>query len=71
MPYLPLEKIIDKAGYSSFKLVNIASKRAYELLANQARLHEAAGDAKVSTIALREISEGKIKLKISSREKAK
>lgn len=63
MTYIPLEKILDKAEGSLYKLVIIASKRALELSEGVPSLVETNSEAKSTTTALREIAEGKVKVK--------
>jgi DNA-directed RNA polymerase omega subunit len=63
MSYIPLEKLIDKAGNNLFKLVIMASKRALELSEGMPRLVEASSDTTHTTVALKEIAEGKIRVK--------
>ena len=60
----PLEKPI-----SLYKLVIIASKRALELNDGAPRLVEAGPKEKPALIALREIAEGKIGLKVKKQSK--
>ncbi len=60
---IPLEKLLDKCGNSIYKLVNLAAKRAVEISEGQPRLVNADTTDKPSTVALREIAEGKIRLK--------
>jgi DNA-directed RNA polymerase omega subunit len=64
MYYAALEKMLDKTDGSIYKLVVVASKRALELAEGKPKLvSEISAAAKLSTVALREISEGKIKAK--------
>ncbi|MBL7130336.1 MAG: DNA-directed RNA polymerase subunit omega [Candidatus Omnitrophica bacterium] len=63
MSYTPLEKIIDKADNSLYKLVILASKRALELSEGMPKLIEADSEIKSTTIALKEIAQGKIRYK--------
>jgi DNA-directed RNA polymerase omega subunit len=60
MMYVPLEKLLDKTESSVYKLVITASKRALEIAEGQPKLVEAAMSIKPSTIALREILEGRV-----------
>jgi DNA-directed RNA polymerase omega subunit len=60
MPYVALEKLLDKSCESVYKLVILASKRALEIAEGQPRLAQASVSLKPSTIALQEITEGKI-----------
>lgn len=60
MGYVPLEKLIDKSEGSIYKLVILASKRALEIAEGNPKLVEMSSSVKPSTIALHEISEGKI-----------
>jgi DNA-directed RNA polymerase omega subunit len=61
MSYVPVEKLIDKADNSLYKLVIVASKRALELAEGAPTLIEKDPLARNTTIALREIAEGKVK----------
>ena len=63
MPYIALEKLLDKSNDSIYKLVILASKRALEIAEGQPKLVEASSSMKPSTIALYEIAEGKVKAK--------
>jgi DNA-directed RNA polymerase omega subunit len=63
MGYVPLEKVLDKTGYSIYKLVILASKRSLEIAEGQPKLVEANSSAKPSTLALEEIAQGKVVLK--------
>ncbi len=64
MYYAALEKMLDKTDGSIYKLVVVASKRALELAEGNPKLvQEVNAGAKPSTVALREISEGKVKTK--------
>lgn len=63
MSYIPLEKIIDKAEGSLYKLVILASKRALELSEGMPKLVDADSSVKHTTVALKEIAEGKVKSK--------
>jgi DNA-directed RNA polymerase omega subunit len=69
MPYVPLEKLIDKTNYSIYTLVVLASKRAFEIAEGAAVLVERKDNAKPGSIALEEIAQGKIRLKGSKKEK--
>ena len=60
MGNVPLEKLVDKSFYSVYKLVIMASKRALEIAEGQPKLVAVAASVKPSTVALMEISEGKI-----------
>ena len=61
MSYVPVQDLLAKTD-SIYKLVVLASKRAVELNAGAPRLVEADGE-KISSIALEEIAQGKVKLK--------
>ena len=63
MPNIPLENLVDKADNNIFKLIIMASKRALELSEGMPKLTEADSSIKNTTVALKEIAEGKIKLK--------
>ncbi len=63
MEYVPLEKLVDKSGGSVYKLVNLASKRALEIAEGQPILVRVNNSTKPSTIALYEITEGKVQYK--------
>ena len=59
MSYVPLEKLIKGDKTSVFKIVLAAAARANELAQGAQPLIDA-DSKKVSTIALREIAEGKV-----------
>lgn len=63
MPYVPLEKLLDKTGGSTYKLVITAARRALEIAEGQPRLINLSGTVKPSTVALHEIAEGKVQCK--------
>ena len=60
MPYIELEKLMDKSHDSIYKLVILASKRALEIAEGQPKLVNANSSTKPSTIALQEIQEAKV-----------
>ncbi len=60
MSYVPIQDLLSKTG-SIYKLVVLASKRALELNNGARKLVEEDGE-KVSTIALEEIAQGKVKM---------
>jgi len=60
MGYLPLEKLLPKAGGSIYKLVRLASVRATELAEGKPRLVEKIDAEKVVSIALEEIANSKV-----------
>lgn len=73
MAYVPMENLLGRTE-SIYKLVILAAKRAIELNQGAGRLSETTGpNEKVSTVALKEIEEGKIMLKKEEQpdEKAK
>ncbi len=63
MSYVPIEKLLDKTGYSIYKLVILASKRALEIAEGQPKLVDIDSLTKPSTIALEEIAQGKVAYK--------
>ena len=63
MVYVPLEKLLDKSGYSVYKLVTLASKRALEIAEGQPKMVEADNTIKPSTVALMEIAADKLQYK--------
>jgi DNA-directed RNA polymerase omega subunit len=63
MAYQPLENMLTKSAGSVYKLVRLASKRASELADNKPNLIDAPNSQKLATIALQEISAGKVVLK--------
>jgi DNA-directed RNA polymerase omega subunit len=68
MAYQPLENLLPKSGGSVYKLIRLASKRASELADNKPNLIDAPVTQKLTTVALREIAEGKVVLKSVSEE---
>ena len=62
MSYVPVQDLLKKTD-SIYKLVVLASKRAVELNAGAPTLVES-DQEKVSSLALEEIAQGKVKLKI-------
>jgi DNA-directed RNA polymerase omega subunit len=65
MAYIPIENLLNKTD-SVYKLVILAAKRAVELNQGAGRLIEVGPGVKLSSIALREISEGKVALKLEA-----
>ena len=60
MVYVPMADLLDKTG-SVYKLVILAAKRAVELNKGAGRLVEClSSNEKLSTVAMKEIAEGKI-----------
>ena len=62
MTYISVENLLKKTG-SVYKLVILASRRALELNRGAAPLVKEEKPSRLSTIALKEIQEGKISLK--------
>lgn len=60
MTYFISDNLLDKCDKSVYKLVNLASRRALEIAEGQPKLVDADSSLKPSTIALREIAEGKV-----------
>ncbi|MDD5567795.1 MAG: DNA-directed RNA polymerase subunit omega [Candidatus Omnitrophica bacterium] len=63
MGYAERENMLDKSEKSIYKLVNLAAKRALEIAEGQPKLVEDKATTKPSTVALHEISEGKVEAK--------
>ena len=63
MEDIPIDMLLKKTG-SIYKLVILAVRRAIELGEGAARLVDAPLDAKPTTVALKEILEGKVSIKI-------
>lgn len=61
MGYQSLEKLLDKAEGSIYKLVILASKRALELAEGAPKLIDSNEDTKPASIALAEIAQGKVR----------
>jgi DNA-directed RNA polymerase omega subunit len=61
MPYIELDKLLDKTDGSIYKLVILAYKRALEIAEGQPKLVNMNLVAKPSAIALQEIAEGKVR----------
>jgi DNA-directed RNA polymerase omega subunit len=68
MAYQPLENLLPKSGGSVYKLIRLASKRAGELADNKPNLIDAPLTQKLTTVALREIAQGKVVIKSVSEE---
>ena len=69
MPYVALEKLLEKSGGSIYKLVILASKRALEIAEGQPKLVSVNASTKPSTVALYEIAEGRVRYRKSGSEK--
>ncbi len=63
MIYQPIEKLLPRSGFSSYKLIAMAFKRAQELSNGSPKLIEAPMIEKATTTAFREIIAGKVMLK--------
>jgi len=63
MQEIPIDKLFEKTG-SIYKLVTLGFRRAIELNEGATKLVEAKPDVKVTTLALKEILEGKISYKV-------
>ena len=63
MGYIPIEKLLDKADNSIYKLVVIAAKRTLEIAEGQPKLVKEDSSLKPSSIALAEIAKGVVQLK--------
>jgi DNA-directed RNA polymerase omega subunit len=63
MGYVEREKLLSKSEGSIYKLVNLAAKRALEISEGQPKLVEANASVKPSTVALNEITCGKVQVK--------
>ena len=63
MIYQPIEKLLPRSGFSSYKLIAMAFKRAQELSNGSPKLVEAPSIEKATTTAFREIIAGKVMLK--------
>ena len=71
MSYVPMEILLEKTD-SIYKLVILAAKRAVELNQGAGRLVEGMSpNTKVSSVALREIAEGKVFFRKEEEEKEK
>ena len=68
VPYIPVEDLLKKVE-SRYNLVVLASRRAVELGDGGKRLIDISPLAKISTIALEEIREGKVNCKESEKSK--
>ncbi len=68
MGYQPLEELLGKAGGSVYTLVRLASRRALEISNTGAKLIQAPSEAKLTTIALDEIRQGKVVEKCVEKE---
>ncbi|MBD3426954.1 MAG: DNA-directed RNA polymerase subunit omega [Candidatus Omnitrophica bacterium] len=60
--YISRDKLMNEVG-SVYKLCNLAAMRAMELNVGMKKLVEANPKEKVTTVAIREIAEGKVKIK--------
>ena len=63
MEQVEREKLLDKSAGSIYKLVNLAAMRGLEIAEGQPKLVEDNASVKPSTVALHEISMGKIQAK--------
>ncbi|MFA4842623.1 MAG: DNA-directed RNA polymerase subunit omega [Candidatus Omnitrophota bacterium] len=65
MAYVALEELLDKSCGSVYKLVILASKRALEIAEGQPKLVQTNSATKPSTVALLEISAGRVQCKLA------
>ncbi len=68
MAYVILEKLLKSNQDSIYKLVILASRRALELGAGSERLVSMPPDAKLTSVVLEEIREGKIAYKLKKKQ---
>lgn len=66
---IPIEEMLDKSGGSTFKLCNIASKRALELSEGAHKLIDGVFP-KITTLALEEIRQNKVRLKKKEKQES-
>jgi DNA-directed RNA polymerase omega subunit len=64
MAYVDLEKLLEKANFSVYKLVVMASRRALEIAENQSKQLDSRILIKASSLALQEIIDGKVGYRI-------
>ena len=64
MGYIPVEHLLDKADNSMYKLVMLAAKRTLEIAEGQPKLCSANSSLKPPSIALEEIAQGKVRMKV-------
>jgi DNA-directed RNA polymerase subunit omega len=65
---IPSEKLLEKVG-STYKLVNLAARRAMQLSEGEPPLVDLDSKKKPALVALQEISEGKISYRPKGKEK--
>jgi DNA-directed RNA polymerase omega subunit len=63
MEYVVTNQLLDRSCNSVYKLVILASKRALEIAEGQPKLVEIDSAVKPSSVALQEITEGKVQSK--------
>jgi DNA-directed RNA polymerase omega subunit len=69
MEYVVTNQLLDRSCNSVYKLVILASKRALEISEGQPKLVEMDSSVKPSSVALQEITEGKVySKKLKSKE---
>jgi DNA-directed RNA polymerase omega subunit len=69
MGYVERNELLSNSEGSIYKLVNLAAKRALDIADGQPKLVEANPAIKPSTVALNEISVGKVQAKKTKKEK--
>ena len=67
-PNTPLEKLLERIG-SMYKLVIIGARRALELSEGSPKLVEAGVKEKPALVALREIAQGKVSMRLKKEPK--
>lgn len=65
MKDMPIDVLINKTG-SAYKLVILAARRAIELGEGATKLVDAPPTMKVANVALKEILEGKVTMKVKA-----
>lgn len=63
MIYQPVEQLLPRSGFSTYKLISMAFQRSQELANGNQKLIDAPMNEKVTTTAFREIIAGKVMLK--------
>ena len=68
MENIERDKLIESTG-SIYKLCNLAAMRAMELNVGMKKLVDADPKEKITTVALKEINDGKVKMTIGKKKK--
>jgi len=71
MGYQPIEELLPQSNSSRYKLVTLASRRAIELAEGMPKLLGGLSSERPATVALEEIRQKKVELKLGQKQEKK